>query len=344
MTLDDGIPVALEVIKEWTFRENGAIFLPKQDRERAFLTKIDIEIVSVSNHRYRNYETTPDSDHYGYATLVMGSFALPPIRLLQPRQTLYYNRLDSVISLWWNYYRAIEASAKFQGIEGLICSGVIPIFDGSCEVRPCVPITPPSWIEDPLREVYINSHFGTQFKIRHSYWYYQSLLDNCGNFVSAESGQVDIPDDDGLPKEGSQPQNAPNRSAPYSGLPPISTVNDSPLGLINQSSLSTLNASNPANEPSPLLNRCVGTITSRFDDGVTLIGVWNVSVELEQGEFLIIDQVPNASNPNGQNTNGLEDRVKSSTRELWYDGFNMVPTPVRWTLGTAVIELVCTPI
>lgn len=344
MSFPNDLPVAIQVIKEWTFRENGAIFLPKQDRERAHITKIEIEVISVANHRYRNYETTPASDYYGYATIVLGSFALPPIQIVQPRQVVYYSRLDNVIELWWDYFRAIEVAAKFEEIETLICAGIIPLLDGSCPPKSCIPIAPPSWIEDPLREVYVNSHFGTQFKITHSYWYYQDLLDNCGNLVSASSGQVDIPEDDGLPKEGSQPQNAQSPNNPYAGLEPPSTVDDSPLGLINQSSLSTLDGSNPANSPILGNNLCVGTVTSRTDDGNTVLGVSNISVELEAGEFLIIEQVPSTGGAQGVNTNGLADRIKSSTRELWYDGIGMSPVPSIWTFGTATIQLVCTPI
>lgn len=229
------IPSLSEVILNWTFREKGAIFIPKDYRKEAVIMQIDIKIVSVSREQYLSYKSSPASSFYGYATLIMRDFALPPIKIIQPRQTLYYGKVEDAMVGWWNFYRSIVEAEKFKGIESLICNGVIPPLGGSCEAKPCVPIVPPSWVELPLREVYIKSDFGTQFQLELSYWKYAALLDNCGNLVTNDSGQNDGDKDDGLPANGTQPSNASNPNNPYAGLPSPSTPQDSPLGLLDPS-------------------------------------------------------------------------------------------------------------
>lgn len=243
------IPSLSEIILNWTFRENGSIFIPKSYRQEAVIMQLDIRIVSVAREQYLSYESSPASGYYGYATLVMRDFCLPPIKIEQPRQTLFYQRLDDVIVNWWSFYRAIVEADKFKGIESLICDGVVAPLGGTCAAKECVPIVPPSWVEIPLREVYINSHYGTQFQLELSYWKFGQLLDNCGNLVSNNSGQADGDKDGGLPPFGSQPNKASDPNNPYDGLQPASTQENSPLGFRDSDKQDNLNNTDPDNLP-----------------------------------------------------------------------------------------------
>lgn len=210
-----------EHIIDYTFRENGAIFIPKAYRKRAVIMQVDIKIVSQLRERYLNYESSPADGYYGYATLVIRDFCLPPIKLSQPRQTVYRERLDDAIVNWKSYIDQIRIQENFLGVESLICE-VIGQLNGSCAEKPCVPLVAPVWEEIPLREVYVNTHYGTQFQIELSYIDMNDVVDNCGNYVRAESGWDDGDKDDGLPPNGVFPARPSDLNNPYDGLPPVS--------------------------------------------------------------------------------------------------------------------------
>jgi hypothetical protein len=286
-TLPNDIISTEEIIKDWTCRENGAIFVPKEDRKRAFLMQVDIKIVSVARYQYLNYETSPPDSYYGYATLVMRDYVLPPIKLTQPRQTIYLERNYDAIDCWHQYFRAIEQQPRFQGVEELIC-GVVAQLGGACVAKDCVPVKPPPFIELPLREVYINCHVGTQFQIELSYWRFLPLTDNCGNLVPFESGQEDSDKDNGLPPNGTMPAQAPIPDNPYLGLPPASTPQDSPLGLLPTGKQDNLGDTNPDNSTAP---------TDGQEDGRS----YNVTVQFGVDYY-----------------NGSNAKVGSSTGEVYF--------------------------
>lgn len=236
-----------EHIIDYTFRENGAIFIPKAYRKRAVIMQVDIKVVSVARELYLNYESSPAEGYYGYATLVMRDFCLPPIQISQPRQTLYYARLENAIVNWAAYIAQIRAQENFKGIESLICT-VIGQLGGACVDNPCVPLAIPVWEEIPLREVYVNCHYGTQFEIELSYIDMNDVIDNCGNYVRAESGWSDGDKDNGLPPDGVAPSKAADPNNPYIGLPPVSTTDE--LGVLPPSKQNNLDDTNPGNLPS----------------------------------------------------------------------------------------------
>jgi hypothetical protein len=178
----------------------------------------------------------------------MRDYALPPIKLSQPRQTIYLEKNYDAIDCWHQYFRAIEQQPRFEGIETLIC-GVVGQLGGACVAKDCVPIKPPPFIELPLREVYVNCPIGTQFQIELSYWRFLDLVDNCGNLVPFKSGQTDSEKDSGLPANGTLPAMSANGQDPYAGLPDASTVSGSDLGLLPSGKQDNLNDVNPDNEP-----------------------------------------------------------------------------------------------
>lgn len=237
--------ILAEHIVDYTFRENGAIFIPKAYRKRAVIMQIDIKIVSVLRELFQNYESSPSEGYYGYATLVMRDFCPPPIKLSQPRQTVFYHRLENAIVNWKNYIDQIRIQENFLGVESLVCE-VIGQLNGSCAEKPCVPLVPPSWEEVPLREVYVNTHYGTQFQIEFSYIDMNDVVDNCGNYIRAESGWVDGDKDSGFPPNGVAPAKASDPNNPYVGLPPTSTDE---LGLLLPSKQENLDDVNPDNLP-----------------------------------------------------------------------------------------------
>ena len=97
MEVIDGFQLE-ETLKDFRFNELGGISILKKWRELAVICQIDIEIVSISRENYRNYASIPANGFYGYCTLVMRDHALPPIKITQPRQTMYIARNDSAMS------------------------------------------------------------------------------------------------------------------------------------------------------------------------------------------------------------------------------------------------------
>jgi hypothetical protein len=133
-----------------------------------------------------------------------------------------------------------------DNIKALVCNNT-GLLGGGCIAEPCKPIPQPSFIEFPLREILINTYFGTQFNVELSYWKINNILDNCGNIVSPKSNQNDGDKDAGLPPFGVMPQQA-DSSQPYAGLPPISPFDRE--GVIELSRLNDLGKPNPDNAPS----------------------------------------------------------------------------------------------
>lgn len=238
-----------EKIEGFTFREKGGVKILKKWRKEAVIMQVDIEIVSVSRSQFLNFGSLPPSGFYGYASLIMRDFSLPSIAITQPRQTLYYAVNDFAQSAWMQFHNMVRIQENSQGIEQLICFNT-GLLGGACVAKPCKPIPQPSFIEFPLREILINTYFGTQFKIELSYWKINDILDNCGNIVAPISNQSDGDKDVGLPPFGVMPNQASDSANPYDGLPPISPFDRE--GVIELSRLNDLGKPNPDNIPPEL--------------------------------------------------------------------------------------------
>lgn len=233
-----------EQIESFTFREKGGIKILKKWREVAVICQVDVEIVSVARDQYLNFASTPAGGFYGYATLVMRDFAIPSIKLTQPRQTIYIARNEFALSAWQLFDNQLRVSENFQGIEQLVCFNT-GLLGGACVSKPCKGLPEPSFDEFPLRQVFIESHYGTQFNVEYSFFFIKPFLNNCGDIVSPKSRQTDGDKDNGLPPDGVQPQKAPNPSNPYAGLPSPSP--DSREGVIPQSESNDMDNPNPNN-------------------------------------------------------------------------------------------------
>ena len=242
MALIDGYQLE-ETIKEFRFNELGGISILKKWRELAVICQIDIEIVSISRDNYRNYASIPAHGFYGYATIILRDFALPPIKITQSRQTLYYARNDAALANWFTFLQSARAQENYKAIENLICFNT-GLLGGACTVVPCKDIPVFRFDEIPLREVMVKADYGTQFKIEYSFWSLLPDLNACGDIVTPKSNQADGSKDSGLPPNGSSPQSG-NPNNPYAGLPPADGIEKE--GVLSLSKLNNQDNPNPDN-------------------------------------------------------------------------------------------------
>ena len=243
-----------EQIEDFRFNEKGGISVLKKWRELAVICQVDIEIVSISRENYRNYASIPANGFYGYATLIMRDFALAPIKICQPRQTLYYARNDSALANWFTYVQMLRVQENFIGVENLECFNT-GLLGGACIPKVCRPIPSFKFDEIPLREVMVKADYGTQFVLEYSFWHLLPELDNCGNIVTPKSNQTDRDKDSGLPPNGSSPQSG-DKNNPYLGLPnPDGTDRE---GVLPPSKLDNQDNPNPDNAPIPPQPKWVG--------------------------------------------------------------------------------------
>ena len=242
MTVIEGFKVE-EVIKDFTFREKGGIKILKEWRELAVICQVDIEIVSVSKENYRNYGSIPAHGFYGYASLVMRDFVSQPIKIQQSRQTIYYARNDSALSNWFTYLQQVRVQENYKAIENLICFNTV-LLGGACVPVPCKDIPEFSFDEFPLREVMVKTFYGTQFKIEYSFWKLNNELSACGDIITPKSKQTDGDKDNGLPANGSAPQNT-DRDNPYLDLPPADGTDKA--GVLSLDKLNNQDNPNPDN-------------------------------------------------------------------------------------------------
>ena len=259
MAVIDGYQLE-EIIKEFRFNELGGISILKKWRELAVICQIDIEIVSISRDNYRNYASIPANGFYGYATVVLRDFALPPIKITQPRQTLYYARNDAAIANWFTFLQQVRVQENYKAIENLICFNT-GLLGGACAVVPCKDIPVFSFDEIPLREVIVKADYGTQFKFEYSFWKLLPELNACGDIITPKSNQGDGSKDTGLPSNGSSPQNR-NPSNPYGGLPPADGIDKE--GVLSLDKLNNQNTSNPNNAPTVQINRLATSSVQGF--------------------------------------------------------------------------------
>lgn len=235
-----------EIIEGFTFRNQGGIKILKKWREEAVIMQLDVEIVSVIRDQFVNYRSLPSSGSYGFATLIFRDFCLPSIQLTQSRQTIYYATNEFAQSAWMEFHQMIRLQENFQGIEQLICFNT-GLLGGACIPKECKPIPQPSFIEFPLREIFVKADLGTQFNVELSYWKINDIIDNCGNLVFPKSNQNDADKDEGLPPFGTAPRKAPDQSNPFSGLPPVSPLDRE--GIISDNRINDLDDVNPDNIP-----------------------------------------------------------------------------------------------
>ena len=243
MAVIDGFQLE-ETLKDFRFNELGGISILKKWRELAVICQIDIEIVSISRENYRNYASIPANGFYGYCTLIMRDHALAPIKIMQPRQTMYLARNDSAMSNWFTYLQQVRAQENYKAIENLICFNT-GLLGGACVAVPCKDIPEFSFDEIPLREVMVKADYGTQFVIEYSFWSMNNELSACGDIITPKSNQTDGSKDSGLPPNGSSP-NSGNANNPYLGLPPADGVEKE--GVLSPNKLNNQDNPNPSNQ------------------------------------------------------------------------------------------------
>lgn len=216
-----------EIIKTLNFRNQSALKIPKEVREIAYTLAVDIEIKSVARDGYKNYKSNPSHGFYGYAILVMQDFTELKIEIENSRQRLYYGTLPSAFVNWYQFYLfnlvkeywKFLFNTKLQRLES--AAGVsVPASTFDCAIAP-------SFIELPLREIYIKCANGTSYEIEVSH-YRAKPVDYEGCLYSGKSNQTDGDKDTGLPSTGVNPKVALNPNDPFNGLPPVS--NNADLG------------------------------------------------------------------------------------------------------------------
>lgn len=238
-----------EEITIFNFRVQDGITIPKEVRERAFSLQVDVEIVSTIGNDYVNNKSAPAYGFYGYAVLVFRDYSQIQIPINQPRQRLYYGRCPDAYVGWKRLHS--ERESRLLANEFIVALGSIwgalGLEDFTIEARQC-----PVWEgfeELPLREVYVKTRFGTQFRLEVSRWIpIIRTGDPDGCNYDGKSQQIDGDKDSGLPDNGSQPQKANDPSNPYDGLDPVTP--DSEQLEWSNSKLANLDDPNPDNEPS----------------------------------------------------------------------------------------------
>jgi hypothetical protein len=232
--------------ENFTFREEAALTIPKRIRELAYSLQVDIEIVSTRGNDYKNFKSSPPFSFYGYAVIVFRDHSQIQIPIEQARQVLYYDRVVEAYTNWWALYLSFVAQ---YSIAALIENQLDPIAEvlGLTQVPNDVAcVTPPAWEELPIREVYIKTKFGTQFKVEVSW--FEPVPVTYGECEYDGSSQfTDSPKDEGLPDNGTQPQSASDPLNPYNGLPAPDSAEQ--LGDFFNIKQGTLDEPNFDNEP-----------------------------------------------------------------------------------------------
>jgi len=243
----------IELVDRFTFRKQNALSIPKAVRERAFSLQVDIEIVSTDGNDYENIKSIPNYGFFGYATLVFRNYAEIQIPIAQPRQRLYYGRVSEAYTNWYQLYlwRAFREYTKgLAEVLGQIGEAV----GLGTPIVPPVPCLGWSGFEElPLREVYIKTREGTQYRLEISRWEAVNRTGDTDCDYDPISNQEDDTSSDGtgkdqgLPPLGVQPQRAPNSNFPYAGLEPPSTAGE--LDEYGNSKDDNLDFPNPDNSP-----------------------------------------------------------------------------------------------
>lgn len=239
-----------ELFDSFVFRKEGALTIPKSVRSKAFSMQINVEIISVAKNIYRNFASLPPYGFYGYAVIVFRNYAQVQIPLNQARQVIYYDRNDSAFSQWYSLYLAQIQTANLLAVSA---NQIVPIGNALGVIftpSPTECISAPVWEELPIREVYVNTQFGTTFRIE--VFHTLPVATEYGScFYDGGSQFNDDPiKDSGLPSTGTQPQIAEDANNPYQGFPEPSTEGE--LGDFFNDKLGSIDEPNSENEPNPL--------------------------------------------------------------------------------------------
>jgi hypothetical protein len=147
---------------------------------------------------------------------------------------------------WWSLYLTAFTNAALSAI---VANNLDPIAESlGLDILPAESVcaSPPAWEELPIREVYVKTRFGTQFKIEVSW--FEPVPATYGECEYDGSSQfTDSPKDGGLPPEGTQPQSAPDPNNPYDGFDPPTSAEE--LGDFFNLKQSNLDLPNPNNAP-----------------------------------------------------------------------------------------------
>lgn len=294
----------VEKIEYFSFREKAAIKILKVAREKAYSMQIDIEILSTRGNDYKNYKSIPAHSFYGYVVLVMRDFSEIQIPIMQPRQTVYYERREDAYTNWYALYLASLAAqnlawisefnlkpiAEALGLTSTLAEPYCPTFSGFEEVR--------------LREVYVKCSYGTRFAIGVSRWeplpaVYGSCAYDGNSRVIDDAPEDEHGKDKGLPDTGSQPQASPNADSPYDGFDPPSDSQE--LGDWDNSNEIPL-ADEPNEENAPTLPtnirlaKVVSTVKRPGFDGGCANKRTDTSYYLVLPETTVVSIQPNAFN------------------------------------------------
>lgn len=243
-----------ELIDTFTFREKASISIPKKIRERAFSLQVDIEVVSTDGNDYTNNKSIPEYGFYGYAVLVFRDHSEIQVPLAQPRQRLYYGRVDEAFVNWYQFYLQRNTREWTRGLADVIgqIGQAVGLGEYVVPPKPCIEWS--GFEELPLRELYVKCRFGTQFKIEVARWEaeYEQSTDGCPSVPESKQADDSNGDgtgkDDGLPPLGVLPQKASDPNNPYAELPSPST--NQQLGEYGNNKINSVNLPNPDNVPS----------------------------------------------------------------------------------------------
>jgi hypothetical protein len=340
----------IELLDIFTFRENASLSIPKSVRERAFSMQIDVEIVSTVGNDYLNSKSRPAYGFYGYAVLVFRNMAEIQIPLDQPRQRIYYERIESAYVNWYSLYvaRVLREWRKQLNITLGLLTGALGIEEPDFPDNPCL-----QWCgfeEVPLREIYIKTREGIQFKVWFSHR--RAIIRADGEDCTYDGTSTQVDDvlvdgtgrDDGLPANGTQPQIAEDPENPFEFLPPVSTASE--LGEFGNAKGAGLDFPNPDNAPTtPASQSCAVTIRTFTTAPENPVGVL-ASTYIEPaliipfGDFLVIERYASSAS-----FSGFYDAVKLNVRGDYYlGGQDFTPTRTPWSQRTTTIEAVCSNI
>jgi hypothetical protein len=236
----------VEEIKTIVLRGDDGINIPKPVREVAYELAVDVIIRSIVKETYKNFECSPPESFFGVAVVVLQDCCDLKVPLKFPRQRVYYGRVPEAFIQWdnrINFGRDIAYHGRTTQTIGNL--GAALGFSVTPEVGCCA--YPESlWRELPIREVYVNVPFGTQYEIEVTWLRPEGFVDECGTTQLGKSNQVDGDKDTGLPSEGSFPSVARDPDNPYDFLP--NATPDSEQGAFSNSKTSNIDEVDPNSE------------------------------------------------------------------------------------------------
>lgn len=259
MVFDNSVINLVEDIQRFTYRNQAAIRIPKEWRERAWIQEVDIKISSIAREEFLNFRSNPANGFYGYAILVMRDHCEIEVPISLPRQRLYYG---VVYDAFTNYYQLYYNYVTSRQLKFIAENLLVPIGQQlGLQVTSAPPECPvqPLWIELPLREIYIKCPNGTQFDVEFSRRRLVEplVLGNCS--YDGKSGMEDGVKDSGLPPNGIAPNRANDPANPFDGLRPATPIEE--LGEWFNNKGDTLNNVDPTNlpkEPPFFGGQCIG--------------------------------------------------------------------------------------